>query len=131
MKTVPTNSQATSNKALDILVVHLPGRLQVSVISPKNVMPPRSSATLCSVVLLIAVGFQARDYGGKLSEHLRPTELGPAKRLFAPWLGDVEARMLEEEARAFAVWFQPVILSVAGAFAVCAKFRPLASHGTP
>ena len=59
------------------------------------------------VVLLIAVGRQARDHGGKLLEHLRPAELGPLERLLAPRLGDVEAGMLEEDARAVAVRLEP------------------------
>jgi hypothetical protein len=53
--------------------------------------PARSSATLCLAPLLIAVGRETRDHGGKLPEHLRPTELGTPKRLIAPRLGDVEA----------------------------------------
>jgi hypothetical protein len=69
--------------------VHLPGGRDA--VSRKAVMPARSSATLCSAALLIAVGRQARDYGGKLPEHLRPTELGTPKCLIAPRLGDIEA----------------------------------------
>ena len=45
------------------------------------------------VLLLIAVGCQARDHGGKLLEHLCPAELGAPKRLIDPRLGDVEARV--------------------------------------
>jgi hypothetical protein len=44
-----------------------------------------------------------RDYGGKLPEHLRPTDLGTLERLFAERLGDVEARVLEEDTRPVAV----------------------------
>jgi len=62
-----------------------------NVMSRTTAMPARSSATLCSAALLIAVGRQTRDYGGKLPEHLRPTERGTPKRLIAPRLGDVEA----------------------------------------
>ena len=70
-------------------------------------MTARSSATLCSAALLIAVGRQARDYGGKLPEHFRPTEFGTPKCLIAPLLGDVEARVLEEDTRPLAVRFEP------------------------
>ena len=52
--------------------------------------------------LLIAVGRQARDYGGKLPEHLRPAEFGTPECLFDPRLGDVETRMLEEDTRSVA-----------------------------
>jgi hypothetical protein len=62
---------------------------------------------MISAALLIAIGRQARDYGRKLPEHLRPTELGTPKCLIAPRLGDVEPRMLEEEARSFAVRLEP------------------------
>jgi len=54
-------------------------------------MPARSSAPLFSAPLLIAVGRETRDHGGKLPEHLRPTELGTPKRLPPPRLGDGEA----------------------------------------
>ena len=48
-------------------------------------------------------GREARDHGGKLLQHLRPAELGAPEGLFDPRLGDVEARMLEEEARPLAL----------------------------
>jgi hypothetical protein len=45
----------------------------------------------------------ARNHGGQLLEHLRPAELGPAKRLFAERLRDVEAAVFEEDARPLTV----------------------------
>src|SRR6266581_1165074 len=63
---------------------------------------------LSSAPLLFAVGRQARDHGSKLFEHLRPAKLGTLKRLIAPRLGDVEARVLENEARAVAVRLESV-----------------------
>src|SRR5262244_1391888 len=66
-------------------------------------MPARSSAVLFSAALLIAAGRQTCDHGGKLFQHLRPAELSTPKRLIAPRLRDVEARMLEEDARALIV----------------------------
>src|SRR5688572_3862333 len=49
------------------------------------------------------VGRQARDYGGKMPEHLRPAELRSLERLIAPRMGEVEAGVLENQARAVAV----------------------------
>lgn len=49
-----------------------------------------------------------RYRGRKLLEHLLPAKLRTAKRLFAPRLGDVEARMLEKEARAVAIGLESV-----------------------
>src|SRR5436189_33117 len=62
---------------------------------------------MISAALLIAAGRQARDHGGKLPEHLRPTELGTPKCLIAPRLGDVEARVLKEDTRPLAVRLEP------------------------
>jgi len=45
----------------------------------------------------------AGHYAGKLLQHLQPAELGAPKRLITPRLGDVEARVLQEDARSFAV----------------------------
>src|SRR6516162_7747591 len=60
-----------------------------------------------SAAPLIAVGRQARDHGGELLEHLCPAERGTPKCLIAPRQRDVEARVLEENTRSFAVPLKP------------------------
>src|SRR5262245_36329773 len=67
----------------------------------------RSSATVCLAPLLFVVGCLARDQRLKLLEHIRPAKLGTSKCLLAPGLRDVEARVLEKEARAVAIGFEP------------------------
>lgn len=57
--------------------------------------------------LRFALGRQPRDHGRKLIDHLRPAEPGTRERPIAPRVREVEAGVLENEARAVAVWFEP------------------------
>lgn len=57
--------------------------------------------------LLLGAGRQTRDHNGKLPEHPRPAELRPFERLLAPRLGEVEAGVREEDARAVTVRLEP------------------------
>src|SRR5262245_59056963 len=52
---------------------------------------------------LLPAGRRRSDDVGELLEHLRPSELGPLERLFPERLRQIEAGMLEEQARAVAV----------------------------
>src|SRR5262245_6495953 len=52
---------------------------------------------------LIASSRRICDHAGQLLEHLGPTVLGAVERLLAKRLRNVEAGVLEEETRAFAV----------------------------
>src|SRR5262245_18474019 len=56
--------------------------------------------------LLFSAGRQGRNHDGELLEHLRPAELGAFEPLLAEGLGNVEARVFEENARAVAIWFE-------------------------
>ena len=58
------------------------------------------------MVLLFAVGRQARDRGGKLPEHFRPAVLRPLERFFGPRQGEVEAGVFENEASAAGIRFE-------------------------
>src|SRR5262245_11800915 len=55
-----------------------------------------------------AVGCRARDHADKPLEHFLPAELSAPERRFAPGLGEVEAGVLEEDARPVALGFESV-----------------------
>jgi hypothetical protein len=52
--------------------------------------------------------FLRADHAGKLLKHFLPADLRSPERLFAPWLGDVKAEMLEEDASSVSVGFESV-----------------------